>query len=109
MRVVAYLELIIMARVIIGTITLQNALVSPLVYGHFLRQRYYQSAFTREAVKATNTWIDRRVRKEGNPPMLVAVWDKIQMLIERWTGGVLTTNQQAGAGAGAGGAPRRNP
>ena len=102
MRVVAYTELVIFVRVLLGALTFQNALVSPLIYGHFLRQRYYQSAFTREACATTTKYIDTFVRKPGNPPLLVQVWEKVQMLTERWFAGGLAPNP-----AGAGGAPRR--
>lgn len=102
MRVVAYAELVIFVRVLLGAITFQNALLSPLVYGHFLRQRYYQSAFTREAFATTTKFIDTVVRKPGNPPLLVQVWEKVQMVTERWVGSNLAANP-----AGAGGAPRR--
>lgn len=101
MRVVAYTELVIFVRVLIGALTFQNALLSPLIYGHFLRQRYYQSAFTREAFATTTKAIDNFVRKPGNPPLLVQVWEKVQMVTERWVASNLTANPPAG------GAPRR--
>ncbi|KAF7339654.1 Nucleoporin POM33 [Mycena sanguinolenta] len=108
MRVVAYTELVIFVRVFLGAITFQNSLLSPIIFVHFLRQRYYQSAFTREAVGSTTARIDAFVRKPGNPPMLVTVWDRIQMLVGRWVGTTLTpANANGGAAAGAGAAPRR--
>ncbi|KAF5377471.1 hypothetical protein D9615_005182 [Tricholomella constricta] len=106
MRVVAYTELVIFVRVVLGAVTLQNSLISPIIYAHFLRQRYYQSAFTREAIAATAGRIDRFVRKPGNPPMAVQVWEKVQMLTGRWAGTTLTPNP-APAAAAAGAAPRR--
>lgn len=90
MRAVAYIELLIFVRIIVGTLLLRNALVSPIIYGHFLRQRYYQSGFTREAIGVTKRRIDGFVRRDGMPPMLTTVWEKVLMLIERWTGTVLT-------------------
>jgi len=103
MRVVAYAELVIFVRVLLGAITFQNSLLAPIVYAHFLRQRHYQSAFTREAIAFTTERVDGFVRKPGNPPMLVQVWDKAKMLATRWVGSTLTPS----AGAGAGAAPRR--
>jgi len=101
MRAVAYVELIIFVRVLLGAITLQNSLISPLIYAHFLRQRYYQSAFTRDALAVTNGRIETIVRKPGNPPMVVMVWDKLKMLLGRWAGSALEAQPAAGA------APRR--
>lgn len=101
MKAVAYIELVILIRVLLGALTLRNSLLSPVVYAHFLRQRYYQSAFTRDALAVTSAWIDAFVRRPGNPPMLVQIWEKGKMLAGRWAGSVL--EEQAAAGAGAGG------
>jgi len=106
MKAVAYIELIIFVRVILGAITFQNSLLSPLAYAHFLRQRYYQSAFTRDAIAYTTKRIDGFVRKPGNPPALISVWEKAQMIIGRWSGNTLAPQQPAGAANGAAG-PRR--
>jgi hypothetical protein len=106
MKVVAYAELVIIVRVTLGAITFQNALLSPLIYAHFLRQRYYQSAFTREALAVTAKKIDGYVRRPGNPPMVVQVWEKAQMLAGRWAGSSLVPNA-ADADAAGGAGPRR--
>lgn len=87
MRIVAYTELVIFVRIVLGTLTFQNPLISPLIYGHFLRQRYYQSAFTRDVVASTVARIDDYVRKPGSPPILKQVWDRIRIWTERWVGG----------------------
>ncbi|KAG5648173.1 hypothetical protein DXG03_006128 [Asterophora parasitica] len=104
MRVVAYTELVIFVRVVLGAATFQNSLISPIIYAHFLRQRYFQSAFTRDAVATTVARIDKLVHKPGNPPIVVQVWEKVQMLAVRWSG--TTLGPQAPA-AGTGPAPRR--
>jgi hypothetical protein len=101
MKVVAYAELAILARVVLGAITFQNSLLSPIIYAHFMRQRYYQSAFTRDALSDTSARIDLFVRRQGNP-MLDQVWEKSQMLIGRWVGSNLAPNPAAD-----GAAPRR--
>lgn len=100
MRIVAYTELVIFIRVFLGALTFQNSLLSPLIYAHFLRQRYFQSAFTREAFATSIARVDALVRKPGNPPMLVQVWEKGQMLAGRWVGSTLAPNP-APAAAGA--------
>lgn len=104
MRVVAYIELVIFARVFIGAITFQSSIIAPIVYAHFLRQRYYQSSFTREALAATNGKIDEFVNKPGNPPVIRQIWDKVRALIGGWAGSTLA--QQPPAGGGGGGARR---
>ncbi|KAG5341384.1 hypothetical protein C0989_011095 [Termitomyces sp. Mn162] len=92
MRVVAFTELVILVRVVLGAVTFQNSLLSPIIFAHFLRSRYYQSAFTREAVSVTSARIDQLVRKPGNPPAVVQIWEKVQMLAGRWVGSTLTPN-----------------
>lgn len=106
MRAVAYTELIILVRVFLGAITLQNSLLSPIIYAHFLRQRYYQSAFTREAVAVSSDRINGFVRKPGTSPVLVQVWEKVQMLVGRWVGSSVI-QPTAGAEGTDGGAARR--
>jgi len=108
MKAVAYTELLIMGRIFLGAITFQNSLLSPIFYAHFLRQRYYQSAFTRDAIGLVDKHIDGYVRKEGVPPVAVQIWDKVKLALGRWAGSTLTAQlSPVGAGAGAGGA-RRN-
>jgi len=105
MKAVAYIELLIFVRVLLGAITFQNSLLSPVAYAHFLRQRYYQSAFTRDAIAYTTERIDKIVRKPGNPPQLVGIWEKVQLVIGRWSGTTLAPQQPA-AGGNNGGARR---
>ncbi|KAF8898370.1 hypothetical protein BD779DRAFT_3443 [Infundibulicybe gibba] len=119
MRVVALTELLILGRVFIGAIAglpilslvlgyfiTANSLLAPIVFAHFLRQRYYQSAFTREAVGLVTKRVDGYVRQPGSPPAAAQVWDKVQMLTSRWAGSTLAPNAGEAAGA-AGAAPRR--
>jgi transmembrane protein 33 len=103
MKAVAYIELVIFVRVVLGAITLQNSLLSPLIYAHFLRQRYYQSAFTRDAIAYTTARIDKFIRKPGNPPALIGIWEKVQMVVGRWSGSTL----EPAAGANGAAGPRR--
>jgi len=96
MRVVAYAELLIFIRILLGAITFQNSLLSPIIYAHFLRQRYYQSGFTRDALTVTVNWMDGLVRKPGNPPALVMVWDRGREAARRWAGVVIVQNEGQG-------------
>jgi hypothetical protein len=97
MRVVAYTEILIFVRVFLGAVTFQNSLIAPIIYIHFLRTRYFQSVFTREAVANWGGKADAYVRRPGNPPALVSAWDQGQGLMKRWAGGVLTPNAPAAA------------
>jgi hypothetical protein len=92
MKAVAYIELVIFIRLVLGAVALQNSLLSPIIYGHFLRQRYYQSPFTRDAVAYCTAQIDKLVRRQGNPALINA-WVKAQMLVGRWAGTTLTPQQ----------------
>jgi hypothetical protein len=94
MRVVAFTELVIFIRIILGAITFQNSLLSPIIYAHFLRQRYYQSIFTRDAVAVSTGYLDGWVKKPGNPPTVVMVWEKGKEAVRRWAGVVQNEDQQ---------------
>jgi len=100
MKAVAYIELLIMLRVTLGALTLRTSFLAPLFYAHFLRQRYYQSQFTRNAVADINARVEAYVRKEGTPPVLVQVWEKFTFACTRWSGSTLAPQAAAGAGAG---------
>jgi hypothetical protein len=92
MRFVALVELIIFIRVLLGALTFQNSLLSPIIYAHFLRQRYYQSPFSRDAIVKVSTRVEQFVRRPGNPPIVVTVWEKGQMMVQRWAGVTLVPN-----------------
>ncbi|PPR08130.1 hypothetical protein CVT24_012374 [Panaeolus cyanescens] len=92
MKVVAYAELIIFVRVLLGAITLQNSLLAPIIYIHFLRQRYYQSAFTREAVHDLTSRAEVYINKPGNPPAVPQVWKSAKFYVQRWAGVALQPN-----------------
>ncbi|KAH8100535.1 hypothetical protein BXZ70DRAFT_1008033 [Cristinia sonorae] len=96
MKLVAFIELGILLRVVLGAITFQNSLLTPLFYAHFVRQRFYQSAFTRTAVSVVYGYIDNFVRKPGNPPVAINIWDKFTMVVSRWAGSTLAPQQPAG-------------
>jgi transmembrane protein 33 len=94
MKVVAYTEIFILARVIIGALMLRNSFVTPIFYAHFIRMRYFQSAFTREAIVSVTVKIDEYVNKPEVPPAVKQGWGTLQGLIGRWTG--TTLNAPAG-------------
>ncbi|GAW09286.1 hypothetical protein F5879DRAFT_940014 [Lentinula edodes] len=96
MKAVAYAELIIFVRVLFGVLLFWNSILSPIIYAHFLRQRWYQSSFTRDAVTYTVVRIDGIVAGQGNPT-LTNIWTQGKGLVARWGGSTLTPAQGARA------------
>ena len=102
MRAVAFIEVVIMFRITLGALTLRNSFILPLVYAHFLRQRYFQSEFTRNAFGIINRRVEGYVRKPGAPVALVKGWDNLKLVLSKWAGSTLAPQQQpAAAAAGA--------
>ncbi|KAI0639176.1 hypothetical protein C8Q77DRAFT_1222789 [Trametes polyzona] len=100
MRAVAFAELVILIRVTLGALTFRNSLLTPIVYAHFLRQRWYQSKFTREAVSTVHSRILAFVNAPGKPPVLGQVYGQISNLASRYAGSMpAAPNGAAGAGA----------
>ncbi|KIJ07928.1 hypothetical protein PAXINDRAFT_173193 [Paxillus involutus ATCC 200175] len=97
MRVVAFAELLIFVRVAFGAILFRNSLLTPLIYAHFLRQRYYHSGFTRDAIAVADARVSAVINRPGLPPAVPMVWGRIREMVGRWAGSVL--EQQAGQGA----------
>lgn len=95
MKAVAFIELGIMVRVLLGAVTFRNSLLTPIFYAHFLRQRYYQSNFTRLAINYVNGRVEGYVRKPDAPAVAVQVWDTFKMLLVRWAGNTLAPQQPA--------------
>jgi hypothetical protein len=101
MVVVARVELLIFIRAVLGVLLLKNSLLVPIVYGHFLRSRYYYSAFTRDAVHNATALIEGFVYKPGNPPTVKKVYDFVKTFVVKWGSSRVIEPQAAPA------APRR--
>ncbi|KIY51345.1 hypothetical protein FISHEDRAFT_70982 [Fistulina hepatica ATCC 64428] len=86
MRIVAYAEILIAVRVLIGVVTFQTSLFSGFIYGHFLRSRYFQSAFTRDALAHADRTIANFLNRPQIPPAVGSVYDTIRAQIIRWGG-----------------------
>src|SRR5260370_18790722 len=84
MAIVARIELLILLRAILGVITFQNSLLIPIAYVHFLRSRYYYSAFTRGAVHSADTLIQSYVNKEQTPPAVKRVYASGKEFVMKW-------------------------
>lgn len=114
MNFVSYAELVIFARVLLGGLTFQNSFVAPIFFAHFLRLRYHQSTFTKNAIDGITGRIDGVVAKQGAG--VQNAWGTAKRVIRTWGGGNLVGNsnraqarpaaQGAGAAA-AGGAQAR--
>jgi hypothetical protein len=99
MKAVAYAELAILVRVILGALTFQNSLLTPIFFAHFVRARYYQSAFTRGAVSEAQKAIEARLAQPGIPPVANQVWTQFKFVVNRWAGATLEPAQPAAAAA----------
>ena len=73
MKLVAFIELAIMARVAIGALLWQNSFLTPIIFAHFLRMRYFQSPFTKAALGRVIYYIDDFANKPDSPPMIKQV------------------------------------
>ncbi|VDB99390.1 unnamed protein product [Peniophora sp. CBMAI 1063] len=102
MRIVAYAECAILARVAVGALLRQNSFLTPIIFAHFLRMRYFQSPFTKAALGRVIYYIDDFANKPDSPPMAKQVWGTVQQLVGRWTGATMpprTANAAAPAAA----------
>lgn len=119
MRFVAYSEVAIFLRVLLGAAVLRNSLLAPLFYAHFCRLRFYMSSFTRDAFQHVGARLDWATTHPSCPPVVRKVYLMGIDLIGRYASTVLNVNgqqapaqgAQAGAAqqpaAGAAAAPRR--
>lgn len=89
MKVVAYTEIFILARVIIGALMFRNSFITPIFYAHFIRMRFFQSTFTREAIVGVTGKIDEYANRPDVPPSVRQGWGTLQSLVGRWTGATL--------------------
>ncbi|KAI0307570.1 hypothetical protein B0F90DRAFT_1664656 [Multifurca ochricompacta] len=102
MRVVAYTEIFILARVIVGAFMFRNSFLTPIIYAHFIRMRFFQSTFTRESIIAVTAKVDEYANGPDVPPVIKQGWATVQSLIGRWTGTTLNApTNQAPPAAGA--------
>lgn len=103
MRFVAYSEVLIMARVLLGAILLRNSLITPLVYAHFLRLRFYMSSFTRTSFQHVRAILDNATAKPECPAVVRRGYLTFMDLLHRYGNSVVSVpqGQQAGASPAA--------
>ncbi|GAA5979798.1 hypothetical protein JCM11641_002697 [Rhodosporidiobolus odoratus] len=102
MLFVAFIEVVgVFGRLLLGAITFQNSLLSPLFFAHFLRLRYYLSPPTRQAFAWVNGQIDEKVVKNSKVPQGVRKGVGMgRELIARYAESIISVQQpQPGAGA----------
>ncbi|KZT52972.1 hypothetical protein CALCODRAFT_501645 [Calocera cornea HHB12733] len=88
MQIVAFAELVIFAWVCVGALLRRNSLLTPVIYAHFLRQRFMFSSFTRQAVNAFTTAADARINATGSPAWLQQGWAGVKVAAARWANAV---------------------
>ncbi|WVQ85528.1 hypothetical protein IAT38_007694 [Cryptococcus sp. DSM 104549] len=97
MRFVAYCELLIVLRLILGALTFRTSFLSPIFMVHFVRLRYHASAFTRGAVGNVTQHLDGLVAGKGAG--VQNAWTTVKRMVRTWGGMPLFTTGPAGAPA----------
>lgn len=99
MKLVAYVELAIFARVFFGLFLRQNSLLMPIVYALFLRSRYFHSLFTRQAFAAVDAFVTDLLTKQA--PQGLTYYATFKGQLGRAMGTVLVPAETGGQTAGA--------
>jgi len=96
MRCVAWTELVILVRVIIGAVVamlpyvrrlpIKTSVLTPLIFIHFLRLRYYHSSFTRQVVQASDVMLAKRLSTPNVDPRAKKVYETVRSLVITWAG-----------------------
>jgi len=119
MRSVAWTELVIFVRVLLGAIfgfipflsnkmPFKNSLLTPLLFAHFLRLRYYHSNFTRQVISTTDAYVNNYTSGPDAHPLVKQVWTPFRAAVTKWGGSAIEPQPAAAAptGAAAGSARR---
>lgn len=105
MKLVAYVELVIFARVLFGLILWRNSLLMPIVYALFLRSRYFQSPFTRQAFASLDAAILQGLQhpQAAAFPQVKTYYEMFKGYLGRAMGTVLVPSEQPPKAATASG------
>src|SRR5258706_27065 len=101
MKLVAYIELGIFARVLLGGLIFQNSLFTSWAYGMFLRQRYHHSLFTRQAFAKLDETIYTSIQGpqvRGTIPNAPAWYDMFKTYLRKFTFTVIEPAPAPGPG-----------
>jgi len=104
MKIVAYVEIAILFRVVFGLFLRKNSLLAPIIYGLFLRARYFQSPFTRQAFATLDALIIQGLSSPtvaGSVPQAKNWYGTAKGYLNSSLGGVLAPNTPAPAAASA--------
>ena len=118
MLFVSYIEILIMLRVIVGTVLRWNSFIAPILFAGFLRLRFYLSPATRKAFASLNARLDSALAHQSVPPavrsgvntareMIIRFAQSSALPMPQGAAGAQAAPRPAGAagGAGAGAAP----
>ncbi len=87
MQLVSRIEFIgVGGRVLVGVITLRTSFTTLLVFGSFLRYRYFTSAYTRTQFIHFTLRVDHLVADSRVPPMIRHGWNTVKGLTSRYLG-----------------------
>jgi len=96
MRCVAWTELLILARVVVGSVIgllpyigrlpLRNSLLTPLIFAHFLRLRYFHSSFTRQVIHASDVSISKYINAPDTNPAVKKAVETGKAFLVKWAG-----------------------
>ncbi|KAK2758358.1 hypothetical protein FQN54_004207 [Arachnomyces sp. PD_36] len=102
MGLVAGLEIMLLARVILGALTFsKGSLFLLVVYSAFFRARYAQSSFVQQAISLGRARVDAAVSHQSTPPAVRQGWETFKGLavkaydmtdIRRYIGGAAQAN-----------------
>lgn len=118
MRAVAWTELILLVEVSIGALfgflpyignkmPFKNSFLTPILFAHFLRLRWYHSGFTRGVVQTSDGAVTQYVNSPNAHPLIKKAWGPLRTTITKWGGGgALEPRAPATPTAGAAGARR---
>lgn len=76
MKIVAYIEIAVLARLLLGLLIRQSSILSVVVYIHFIRMRFIQSLYTRDAFAHINKVVSGHVATA--PPVAQQGWGYVQ-------------------------------
>ncbi|GAA5822274.1 hypothetical protein JCM10212_004280 [Sporobolomyces blumeae] len=103
MLFVAYVEVgLVFGRILLGAVTFQNSLLTPLIFGHFLRLRYYLSPPTRTAFGYVNAQIEHyAIKNQACPAVVKKGIVTIRDVIIRYSESIIQVQQPGAAGGAA--------
>lgn len=93
MRFVAYSEVLVFVRVLVGAVLLRNSLLAPLLYVHFLRLRFYMSSFTRTSFQHVGGVMDGVTSRSECPPFVRKAYLTLMDLVHRYANTVFSIPQ----------------